>query len=87
MARLVVAWVTGAQNNTPGSAKGPLLSGLCCKHFAAYDLEEMPTSRVYFNANLTSRCRPFVLIQIISDRFEFSVWSTQIDVGNVYAGL
>jgi beta-glucosidase len=37
--RLVVSWVTGAQNNSAGNSVGPdgktILTGLCCKHFAA----------------------------------------------------
>lgn len=59
MARLVVEWVLGAQNNSAGDSVGPngkhVLSGLCCKHFAAYDLEDKPAARQVFNANLTSR--------------------------------
>ena len=40
MQRLVVEYVTGAQNNTRGVPHGgsearPLLSGMCCKHLAA----------------------------------------------------
>jgi len=58
MARLTVAWVTGAQNNTAFDSLGPdgktLRSGLCCKHFAAYDSENIPAQRTVFNANLTS---------------------------------
>ena len=57
-ARLTVAWVTGAQNNTPFAtlpSEGHLLSGLCCKHFAAYDIENRPTSRQTFDAKLSSR--------------------------------
>eukprot|EP00040_Diaphanoeca_grandis_P032448 m.196622 g.196622 ORF g.196622 m.196622 type:complete len:903 (+) comp32628_c0_seq1:29-2737(+) len=58
MARLTVEWITGAQNNSAGNSVGPdgsLLSGLCCKHFAAYDLEDQPTARQQFNANLSSQ--------------------------------
>ena len=58
MARLVVAWVTGAQNNSagaPADANGRLLSGLCCKHFAAYNSENIPAERVVFDAAITSR--------------------------------
>jgi hypothetical protein len=38
MARLVVEYVTGAQDNAPGAKAGPdgkhMLIGMCCKHFA-----------------------------------------------------
>jgi hypothetical protein len=58
MQRLVVEYVTGAQNNTRGvphgvSHNGPrLLSGMCCKHVAAYDVED---SRYTFNASVDKR--------------------------------
>jgi beta-glucosidase-like glycosyl hydrolase len=58
MQRLVVEYVTGAQNNTRGvphdaSHRGPpLLSGMCCKHVAAYDVED---SRYTFNASVDKR--------------------------------
>ena len=59
MQRLVVEYVTGAQNNTPGvphdtthSGAPPLLSGMCCKHVAAYDVED---SRYTFNASVDKR--------------------------------
>lgn len=62
---LVISWVTGAQSNAPTEAVGPdglLLSGLCCKHFAAYDQEETFSvdgkyhdDKSYFSANVTSR--------------------------------
>ena len=58
MAELVTAFVTGAQNNSIGQsvgASGYLQAGTCCKHFAAYDIENIPTSRQHFNAELTSR--------------------------------
>ncbi|GMH73110.1 hypothetical protein TL16_g06094 [Triparma laevis f. inornata] len=52
---LVVSWVTGAQANKPrealGPDGGPLLSGLCCKHFAAYDQNKA----VEFSANVSAR--------------------------------
>jgi len=58
MARLVVAYVTGAQDNAPGAKVGPdgkhMRIGMCCKHFAAYDLENVPSSRQTFNTNLSS---------------------------------
>jgi beta-glucosidase-like glycosyl hydrolase len=59
MQRLVVEYVTGAQNNTPGvphdtthSGAPLLLSGMCCKHVAAYDVED---SRYTFNASVDKR--------------------------------
>jgi beta-glucosidase-like glycosyl hydrolase len=43
MSKLVVQMVTGAQNNSVGQPYGPngksLRSGMCCKHFATYDLD------------------------------------------------
>jgi beta-glucosidase len=58
MGALVVAWVTGAQNNSRGKstdANGKLLSGLCCKHFAAYDIENVPSERTVFDARVDAR--------------------------------
>ena len=57
MSKLVVELVTGAQNNSVGNVVGPdgLRVGACCKHFAAYDIENMPVTRYEFNANVTSR--------------------------------
>ena len=58
MGELVVAWVTGAQNNSRGKstdANGKLLSGLCCKHFAAYDIENVPSERTVFDAQVDAR--------------------------------
>ena len=58
MQRLVVEYVTGAQNNTRGVPRdashsgSPLLSGMCCKHVAAYDVEG---SRYTFNASVDKR--------------------------------
>ena len=55
MQRLVVEYVTGAQNNTPGVVHDPtqpLLSGMCCKHVAAYDVED---GRYTFNASVDKR--------------------------------
>jgi hypothetical protein len=37
MSELVIRFVQAAQNSTTG--RGPLLSGMCCKHAAAYDVE------------------------------------------------
>jgi len=43
MAQLVRSFVTGAQNNTEGNSTDAggkhLQVGMCCKHFAAYDVE------------------------------------------------
>ena len=55
MQRLVVEYVTAAQNNTAGAPHDPdrpLLSGMCCKHVAAYDVED---SRYTFNASVDRR--------------------------------
>ena len=64
MAALVVAMVTGAQNNTVGEPLGPdgkhLRVGTCCKHFAVYDLEGVAgeggtTNRKQFDARVNAR--------------------------------
>ena len=55
MSRLVVAYVTGAQNGTAGAKHRPgdrLLTGMCCKHLAVYDVED---SRYTFNATVDRR--------------------------------
>lgn len=57
MQRLVVEYVTGAQNNTRGvhydnKTHRPMLSGMCCKHVAAYDVE---SNRYQFNASVDKR--------------------------------
>ena len=58
MQRLVVEYVTGAQNNSRGvpydgsHSAPPLLTGMCCKHVAAYDVED---SRYTFNASVDKR--------------------------------
>ena len=55
-ARLGVAFVTGAQANPPHQTvgeSGSLLVGMCCKHFAAYDVEDLPTPRYRFDANVS----------------------------------
>ena len=60
MGALVVAMVTGAQNNSVGSSVGPsghLRAGTCCKHFAVYDVEggAGTVDRSYFNAQINAR--------------------------------
>jgi beta-glucosidase-like glycosyl hydrolase len=72
MSALVVQMVTGAQNNTagagraPGAGAGPdgrhLRVGMCCKHFAVYDLEgegiaqpNGTVSRKMFDARVNNR--------------------------------
>jgi len=56
-ASLAGAFVGGAQTAdtaTEGGA-GRLLAGACCKHLAAYDLENHPAPRILFNAVVRSR--------------------------------
>ncbi len=58
MAGLVKRFVTGLQNNSLGhstDANGQLLAAACCKHFAAYDIENIPAARQDFSANVTPR--------------------------------
>jgi beta-glucosidase-like glycosyl hydrolase len=54
---LVYAYVTGLQNNsetlTPTSP--PLLTVACCKHYAVYNVETIPTDRHHFNAVVNAR--------------------------------
>lgn len=55
MSRLVVSFVRGAQNRsgaTPPRVGDRLLTGMCCKHFAAYDVE---AGRDTFNASVNAR--------------------------------
>jgi beta-glucosidase-like glycosyl hydrolase len=50
-ARLVEFYVSGLQNSTRENAEeGPLLGAACCKHFAAYNVENIPVDRTVFNA-------------------------------------
>ncbi len=59
MSGLVTNLVLGIQNNSAGNAAdadGRLLAGACCKHFAVYDLETVPTDRHHYDAaNVTAR--------------------------------
>ena len=50
MSKLVKAYVTAAQKSESGK---PLRVGMCCKHFAAYDVEDLPTPRYRFDANVS----------------------------------
>jgi beta-glucosidase len=50
-ASLVTAFVRAAQ----ASETKALTVGMCCKHFAAYDLEDRPTARYTFNATVGAR--------------------------------
>ena len=52
--QLAYSFVVGAQTTT-GNWTRYLLSAACCKHFAAYDLESQPTTRLTFNAQIDSR--------------------------------
>ena len=54
---LVSAYVNGMQNSSaPGVAEaGPLLMGACCKHYAVYNVEKIPTDRTLFDANVNAR--------------------------------
>ena len=60
MGELVVGMVTGAQNNSVGEG-GPdgkhLRVGMCCKHFAVYDVETPPGGhdRFSFDAQVNAR--------------------------------
>eukprot|EP00937_MAST-01D_sp_MAST-1D-sp2_P005271 g5271.t1 len=58
-AELAVAFVAGAQARAAAPGAGPgtgrLLAGACCKHLAAYDLENLPVGRVQFDARVPSR--------------------------------
>ena len=54
---LVEAYVNGMQNTSaPGVAEtGPLLMGACCKHYAVYNVETIPTDRTLFDAKVDAR--------------------------------
>lgn len=56
---LAVAIVTGMQGNDEGEASAPgggrLMAGACCKHYAVYSSENIPTDRTKFNVNVTAR--------------------------------
>ena len=56
MSRLVVAMVNGAQQNNVTS-QSSLQAGMCCKHFAAYDVEggAGTNDRFTFNATVGGR--------------------------------
>lgn len=49
---LVAAYVSGLQNN---SASGPLLTVACCKHYAIYNVETIPSIRTRFDAVVGAR--------------------------------
>ncbi len=50
-AQLTTQFVSGLQNTD-----GPyLLTGACCKHYAAYDIESIPEKRYYFDAQVDTR--------------------------------
>jgi beta-glucosidase len=51
-AQLTYNFVSAAQGNFSGKY---LLAAACCKHYAAYDLESLPESRVTFSATVNSR--------------------------------
>ena len=53
---LVASYVNGLQNSTDATAKdGPLLTLACCKHYAIYNVETIPSIRTEFNAVVGSR--------------------------------
>ena len=53
MSRLVVQFVQGAQQDaTPDGGDGALQVGMCCKHAAAYSVEDRPIQRYQFNATV-----------------------------------
>lgn len=53
---LVASYVNGLQNSTDDTAKeGPLLTVACCKHYAIYNVETIPSIRTEFNAVVGSR--------------------------------
>jgi len=55
-AALTEAMVTSAQEPLDGpSGSGPMTAAACCKHFAAYDVEDVPVSRVQFDAQVDTR--------------------------------
>eukprot|EP00163_Fabomonas_tropica_P032439 TRINITY_DN812_c0_g2_i24.p1 TRINITY_DN812_c0_g2~~TRINITY_DN812_c0_g2_i24.p1 ORF type:complete len:525 (+),score=115.58 TRINITY_DN812_c0_g2_i24:416-1990(+) len=51
---LTVNFVNGAQGTEDATSPYMLAAG-CCKHMAAYDLEDIPVDRYHFNANITER--------------------------------
>jgi len=55
---LVAAYVQGLQNATPAApvgTAGPLLAVACCKHYAVYNTETIPTDRHHFDAVVGAR--------------------------------
>lgn len=53
---LVASYVNGLQNSTDDTAKeGPLLTVACCKHYAIYNVETIPSIRTEFDAVVGSR--------------------------------
>ena len=57
---LTVAYVQGLQNNTASinasdAAGSRLLAVACCKHYAVYNVETLPTDRHHFNAVVGAR--------------------------------
>jgi beta-glucosidase-like glycosyl hydrolase len=55
---LVAAYVRGMQNNSGAdlvASGAPLLMAACCKHYAVYNVEDLPTDRTLFNADVSAR--------------------------------
>ncbi len=61
---LAVAFITGMQgtnyNATPATTNYTLIGG-CAKHYAAYDVENRPISRVQFNAIVSNLSANFCI--------------------------
>jgi beta-glucosidase-like glycosyl hydrolase len=55
---LVAAYVRGMQNNSGAdlvNSGAPLLMAACCKHYAVYNVEDLPVDRTQFNADVSAR--------------------------------
>lgn len=53
---LVASYVNGMQNSSDANAEtGTLLMAACCKHFAIYNVETIPTDRTLFTADVGAR--------------------------------
>ena len=55
---LVAAYVSGMQNNSGAdlvNSNSPLLMAACCKHYAVYNVEDLPVDRTQFNADVSAR--------------------------------
>ena len=55
---LVAAYVRGMQNNSGAdvvNSGAPLLMAACCKHYAVYNVENIPVDRTQFNADVSAR--------------------------------